>query len=114
MQGATLEALIATHPAGRAAALLQQRAYKVKGKEGMALRQRITTLEEQATGLHHRSMRHCSFALYLVCLTAVFLRTSLGSTFLLPSLACTSVGQVAVITVFGHPNHVGALMHLVI
>lgn len=51
MQGATLEALIAGHPAGRAAALLQQRAYKVKGKEGMALRQRITSLEEQATGM---------------------------------------------------------------
>ena len=54
VQGATLEALITTHPAGRAAALLQQRAYKVKGKEGMALRQRITTLEEQATGMHQR------------------------------------------------------------
>ena len=51
VQGATLEALIAGHPAGRAAALLQQRAYKVKGKEGMALRQRITSLEEQATGI---------------------------------------------------------------
>jgi len=50
VQGATLEALIAGHPAGRAAALLQQRAYKVKGKEGMALRQRITSFEEQATG----------------------------------------------------------------
>ncbi|DBA71486.1 TPA: hypothetical protein ACH3X2_14306 [Trebouxia sp. C0005] len=49
VQGATLEALIAGHPAGRAAALLQQRAYKMKGKEGMALRQRITRLEEQAT-----------------------------------------------------------------
>lgn len=52
MQGATLEALIAGHPAGRAAALLQQRAYKMKGKEGMALRQRITRLEEQATGAY--------------------------------------------------------------
>lgn len=50
MQGATLEALIAGHPAGKAAALLQQRAYKVTGKEGMALRQRITSLEDQATG----------------------------------------------------------------
>ena len=51
VQGATLEALVAGHPAGRAAALLQQRAYKVKGKEGMALRQRITSLEDQATGM---------------------------------------------------------------
>ena len=49
-RGATLEALVAGHPAGRAAALLQQRAYKVKGKEGMALRMRITSLEDQAAG----------------------------------------------------------------
>ena len=51
MHGATLEALMAAHPAGKAASLLQQRAYKMKGKEGMALRQRIITLEEQATGI---------------------------------------------------------------
>ena len=50
MQGATLEALVAGHPAGRAAALLQQRAYKVKGKESMALRMRVTSLEDQAAG----------------------------------------------------------------
>ena len=54
VQAATLEAQIASHPAGRAAALLQQRAHKAKGKEGMALRQRITILEEQATGMHQR------------------------------------------------------------
>ena len=50
VQRATLEALVAGHPAGRAAALLQQRASKVKGKEGMALRLRITALEDQAAG----------------------------------------------------------------
>lgn len=61
MQGATLEALIAAHPIGRAAALLQQRAYKVKGREGMALRQRIITLEDQATGTCSSSL------LYLLC-----------------------------------------------
>ncbi|KAL3140824.1 hypothetical protein ABBQ32_14194 [Trebouxia sp. C0010 RCD-2024] len=48
VQGVTLEALVAGHPAGRAAALLQQRAYKLKGKEGMALRMRATSLEDQA------------------------------------------------------------------
>lgn len=50
MQGVTLEALVAGHPAGRAAALLQQRAYKMKGKEGMALRMRAASLEDQAAG----------------------------------------------------------------
>lgn len=50
MQGATLEALVAGHPAGRAGALLQQRAYKTKGKESMALRMRATALEDQAAG----------------------------------------------------------------
>ena len=50
VQGATLDALVAAHPAGKAAALLQQTGYKAHGKEGMVLRQRIVTLEEQATG----------------------------------------------------------------
>lgn len=50
MQGATLEALVAGHPAGRAAALLQQRAHRVTGKESMALRMRVTSLEDQAAG----------------------------------------------------------------
>ena len=50
MQGATLEALVAKHPSGRAAALLQQRALKVRGKEGMALRMRVTALEDIAAG----------------------------------------------------------------
>lgn len=50
VQKATLEFRIAQHPAGKAAAQLQQGASKLKGQQGMALRQRINSLEEAAAG----------------------------------------------------------------
>ena len=58
VQGATLEALVAGHPAGKAAALLQQKAYKTKGQESMALRMRATFLEDQAAGMKSDSLQH--------------------------------------------------------
>ena len=50
VQKSTLEFQITQHPAGKAAAQLQQEAFKAKGQQGMALRQRIMNLEDQAAG----------------------------------------------------------------
>ena len=52
VRGVTLEALVAAHPAGRAAAALQQPQGRTKQPlSGAALRQRIMALEAQAAGL---------------------------------------------------------------
>lgn len=51
VRGVTLEALVAAHPAGKAAAALQQPQGRSKAAGGAGLHQRIMALEAEAAGL---------------------------------------------------------------